>query len=301
MLRRGAQVILDDNGLSIGRGTISEVSRDEVHGEGLWRMAAGVPALDGSSNPTTVPNTAIDQALARGDLPGWIARITFNRPSALATTAPTETLTLAELLQRDADSVSFVPWISSSGEISHRAIPTTPLYQTTLPDGQLTTASDDYVTHLIATYFTTSFVNATRTYPSTATTAESDQWGKVTKTVDLRSLGVITTGTVDAILAGMLAKGMARPTWAGTLDVTAAELTTLGGSPSYLPAISAGDGIRLNGVYNDSRVLGGYTSTDITAGRVEYTDGAATARITPVGFTPRDFEAIWAKTISAGV
>lgn len=292
-LRRGATVTLMDCGLSLGSGTITSVGDGQVSGEGLWKRAYEVPALDAVGDPTTVPNTAIGEAIARGDLPGWGGAWSISGAD-MSTDVPDAATSVGALLDAYATSIEQAWFVDSTGMVDLRGLAATPTWQTTPADGQLTVASDEYVSHLVGTYYVSvrPGVPAARIYPAATVTPESAKWGRVTRTVDLRAYGAITTATVDAILAGMLAKGRARPTWADTLEVVHGEITTLGGTPVNLGTLVAGEGVRLHGTFDDPDLLGGFSFTDITAGRVEYADGAATAQVTPVGYTPRDFKTI---------
>lgn len=300
VLRRGASVVIRDGGLSLGRGIITEVGDGMVHGKGLAQLAYDAPSLNAANAPTTWPDDSIDQAIARGDVPGWSRPVSIYGGGGVASASADTAISLGALLDAYATSISSAWWIDQDGAVRIRGMAASPIWQTTPANGALTTASDEYVTHLVATYMNGASTVDSRRYPATATTLASDTWGKKTAQVDLTPIGVLSTTTVDNILAGMLAKGMARPTYADPLDVTADDLTTGGGVRGYLPAVAGGDGVRLHGTFDDTRLLGGYLFTDITAGRVEYVDGAETARITPVGYTARDFKSILTVALEGG-
>lgn len=287
-LRAGNIVAIRLGAANIWQGILDEPDRA---GDGWTFNAAGLStdargylclASDGLS-PVSTPDTAIDQAIARG---GSMAGVT--RPASLssvpfAATDSTVTLnTLGDLLDVWATNNSKRWGIDANAQLTARSDPTLPTWYLSPGSGKIGLADDDYVSDLYGRFWSAFGVyNTVHVADSTASTAHRRE-----AQVDLINLGITTSGIATATLNGMLAKGAARYNVTDTLTVAQSQITTPGGQPACLSFVKAGDMARLWGALNEQGTPTAYF--DFVIGRTEYTAGEKTISIAPVGLAARN-------------
>lgn len=287
LLERGGLLVEGfDTGQRIWRGRLAQPATDgQFTASGSWSEAAGVLAIDGSGNATNVPDTAIDAAISRG-------AVSWTRPASVSSAAwgtASEPMRLVDLLDQAMAGLGIRWYVNADGEARALADPTTPAFvipQVATGQG-LTLADDDYYSHLTGTYLAAGPVFVTVTVGDAAA---ATRWGRREALVDLTDMGVITAPTATAQLNARLALTGARLQFAESLQVGYGQITTTGGTPVALSTPRAGQMVRLVGVTDNSRPGGNLPYTDIVIGRSAYTDGEATATLSPVNLASRNLE-----------
>lgn len=254
-------------------------SQDRMVAEGLWRAAEKFPALDGSDNATTVPDTAIDHAITLG--------LPWTRPTSISTTAvdldtTQGPVTLAELLDAYTEQTMNRWGVNPLGEVVQKVDDTIPSLQINAIEDGLGFATDTYASGLVGRYKTsTGYATAIRTNA----TAQADH-GPAYTVVDLTPRGVLTSTKANAILDNMLALGRAVPQWTTGIEVTYGELLGPGGTPVALESVSASSGLlRIHGGFDLAQRLNGALYLDIPIGETSLSAG--TLILKPQGLAAR--------------
>lgn len=293
-LRTGVLVEVFDGPARIGAGTLQEpdVASGSFVAMGLYRSAERFLCLDGSGNGTSIPNTAIDQAIVRG-LP-WKRRQSFFASRFTpdgATDNPAATNYLNTLLDGVADQFTTYWLIDRDGYVLTRVADTEPTWL--LPPGltDLGVAEDEYASDLYGRRLGTGGTFAVNTRGDAKARAA---FGRREAAVDLTPLGIITQAKAEAILDGMLAKGKARPAFTESVEVSSSQLLSIGGVPADLSMVEAGQVVRSYGFFDDIAQLDGRTYLDWLIGETKYADGSDTIMLSPQGLAPRDLAAVLA-------
>jgi hypothetical protein len=287
-LRGSALVTVYDAGVQIGVASLVEPGTDGMfEATGLHRQAASGPCLTTGAAFTTIPNDAVDGAIARGE-------VQFTRPTSISTVAwapaaENGQFDLKQLLDGYAAEAGLRWYIDNRGALMTAVDPTTAVWhvpQAVFGRG-LTPAEDDFYTHLIGRYiFTTPVAHSVQTVGSAeAATA----FRRRTKEVDLTSLGVITGNRALDVLNGMFLKVGARMGWAEGLELSVGQVLTVGGTvETNLSKVEAGDMIRLRGTVDVSKPNRAPGFTDIVIASSKYTEGSGRISLTPIGYAPRN-------------
>lgn len=290
-LRVGSLVEIYDGPARLGLGVMNEP--DLVSGQfvarGLYRVAENYLALDEDGNGSAVPNVAIDAAIARG-LP-WLRDTSFSN-IPLTASGPTQgSNRLNTLLDSFSDFASAHWGVDENQQVSLRPLATTPTWYLRPGLTDLGLAEDEYASDLFGRRLASggTFVVETRGDPVARMAFERRE-----EPVDLTSLGIITAGKAQNILAGLLAKGRARPAFTTSVDVSANDLLTVSGVQADLSMVQAGQMVRSHGFYDDITYLNGQTYLDWLIGETSYEAGATTIALAPMGLAPRDLAAVLA-------
>lgn len=282
-LRGNRSVEIYDGGFRIWVGVLQEPGSDGSYfAEGIWRQAVGVPALDATGVPTTVTDTAVAQAQARGEI-SWTYGTSI---SSTAWAAASSDLTLEKLLDGVSDEYGTRWVVSADYVLSMQADPTTPLWNVphAVAGKGLTPAEDEFYTHLVGLYYSATGVISSVTVGSSDAAAV---FGRRTASVDLTVMGVITSARATAVIQGMFLRSGARMGWAEGLELTRGQITSTGGTAATLSQIQSLQMVRLEGVVDSSRAYLLPTQTDIVLATSTYTDGSHTISLTPTGYAPR--------------
>lgn len=289
LVRGRARVDVYDGGLPIWAGTLDEPGSDGMHtAKGLWHQAETIPALDAALAFSTVPNTAIDAAISRGE-------VSWTRPSSLSTAAwaPNATeLTLAALLDGYAAENALRWWVDGTAAVRMAAEPTVPMWHVphAVAGRGLTPAEDEFATHLVGRFLNA----ATNTYLSATVGSASaaSHFGRRTVQVDLSPMGGIDSTRATSVLNGMFLRAGARMGWAEPLELAYGQITTPGGSLAPLNQIQSMQMVRLAGTVDTSRanMLKGYQ--DVVLATSRYTDGSGVIRLSPLGYAPRNLREV---------
>lgn len=244
-------------------------SQDRTVAQGAWREADSPPALDGSGNATTVPNTAVDQAISRG--------LNWTRPTSISGTAvdldvSQGPVTVGALLDSWSEQSGQRWGVNARREIVTKADDTTPTYQTLPLVGGLGYTRDTYASTLVGRYQTSGgYATATRT-DSVAEAAH----GHVEAIVDLTPRGVLTATKANNILDNLLALGRAVPAWTTGIELTYGEILTDTGVPVALETVAAGTVLRIPGGFELAQRLNGQMFLDVPIGRTALAGGVLT-------------------------
>lgn len=282
-LRPGALVEIFAGSFGVWSGILNEPDDSpdgwEFTASGLAAEAAGYLCLDSGGNTTAVPNTAIDQAIARG-LP-WTRPTSLDSTSFAAQNSTDALNTLSDLLDAWAHTNSKRWVVSPSGEVAAVTDPTTPDWHLSPGSGRVGLADDEYASDLYVRYRPDAVSYATvHVADPLATVAHRREYP-----VDATSLGVVTSTKAANVGAGLLARGRARYGWTAPIQASRLQMTTPGGTPAYLPFVKAGQMARLHGVMNDQGLPVPYV--DFVIGRTELEDGADEITIAPVNMAAR--------------
>lgn len=266
-------------------GYMSEPDWDtgEMVALGSVRKAAEAICFDSTGQTTSVPDVAIDQAIARGAV-DWTRRASFSAVAYTGTgTGATDRLNyLGQLLDADATRQNVGWGVTARDEVYTAAAPTTPTMLVAPDSGVLGNADDT----LAATLFGRYTSSTTGRYETTSVGAGTPEVG-----VDLTDQGRKTQAEAAVILTGMRDQLQARPGWTNSLILTAPQITSPGGCRTPLALVRA-DGrqmARLQGV-RDERGLD--SGTNFAVGETVWDVADRTVQVAPVGMIGRDLGSI---------
>lgn len=264
------------------RGILTEPDLDsmEFTAQGSCRMAETALALD-LSGATAHPGDAILFASGRGVIDwGTLDVLTPVPGDAL----PDGLLTLADLLDAYVKPTGKNWRVDTQGLLSIYDDPTEPVWM--VPPGStiLGVADDDYWTGLVATY-----LDPVGAYDKVYASDPNAPAPHRERGVDLTPRGRLTTVEAQAILDGMLAKGLARTGWTNGIEVASGELRNMGYTRAALSAINAGEMVHLPGL-RDERGVAGYTNVVVDETVWNVSEGRL--QLNPVGLAPRDLSSI---------
>lgn len=300
VLRHGRRrVEVADQGVTVWSGVMDEPSDQtgSYSASGLAKEGYRYPALNGSSLPTTVPNTAIDQAIIKG-LP-W-SRVDSFDATALSSDLQGEHPDVATLLDAWTAKENEQWRVTPSGHVEHYAKPTTPTW-VLAPGFTLGTEASEYVSHLagvrldVLTVTTPSGSASTRrvvAVPEIGSDDAAAKWGYRADVIDLTELGVITESYARQILNGMRRRGRYRFGWTGSLLVRPGQLFGPYGAPARISMPRGGDVVRMPRFWDDTQDFANHLYADLWVDRVVLRPGDDTVEIQPVGITNRDFTSI---------
>lgn len=284
-LHIGAEVQIREGTLPVWSGVLSEpnISEDgwEFTATGLFEKAGqnGFLCFDAFGNTSSIPDVAIDRAIADGI--GW------TRPASLSSVAFSESdetdylNSLSDLLDAWATSEGKRWSVNAAGEVYAYADPTIPTWHMAPGSTRLGLAGDDYASDIYLRYRDSASTYATEHVSDPVASADFHS----EHPVDLTTLGVITGAQATAIGTGMLAKGKARFAVTDAMTPNRYQLTTPGGQPAYLPFVRAGQMVRSFGVVNQQGVTLPYF--DWVIGKTEYEAGSREIQLTPTELAAR--------------
>lgn len=283
-LRRGSLVEVMDGGTVAGLATINQPGRTddglEFHATGIQRDAEHYLSFDGTGASTSTPDTAVDQAIARG--------LRWNRPDTLSAVPlvagdVTQGLNyLSDLLNALTEEAGNRWYVDGSGAVRLALDPTTPTWQIVPGVADFVPADDDYATALFGRYIE----GGTSKTATSTDLAMAARFGRREYGIDLTMLGGITTARADARLAGLRAHGKASLSLADRIEVTRDQLLTFDGTPAPLSMVRAGHMVRAYGTSGDVLALIGAPYVDFVLGEVtDNDDGVLT--LAPIDLAPR--------------
>lgn len=286
-LRRGKLVEIRLGSANVWSGVLSEPEYGdngwEFHATGLADQGDGYLCLDATGTPTTVPNTAVDQAIARGlpwTRPTSVSAVPFGNNGSDVETDNLNYVT--DLLDAYANSVSQRWGVNADGALYLKADDTAPTWHMTPGSGTFGLADDDYASHVYLRYYD---ANYTRRVATVGDATAASLYGRQEYPVDGTNLGAISTATATSVANGLLAKGLARLGWTNTLEPTRYELTTTGGAQAYLPLVKAQQMVRLHGLTDEQGQPVPYV--DFVIGSTNYDAAENKLSIAPVGLVAR--------------
>lgn len=265
-IRRG-QLVEVFAGPRVWRGVLAQ----PVPGEGGWDMtatglyseASRFHALTSGGTMTSVPNTAIDAAIARG--------LPWKRTQSFSTTAvgavESDLPTLFDLLNAWADAAGEFWGVDADGYVFHAPLPTSPTWVMT-PGPDLPGATDsEYASHVYGRYLRSTDGTYQTVIASDADAAT--RWGRAEVTLDLTNRGAMTTASAQAAVDGVLAKGKARLGWTDDLEPGPWDLLTFGGGvPADFRHVREGQMVRVLGVMDPTTTVA--KPIDVVIGEAKY-------------------------------
>ncbi|MCM0622834.1 hypothetical protein [Nocardioides bruguierae] len=298
-LHRSALVEIRDAGVTVESGILTEPDwkTGSFTAKGLARAAEDYKAmgeLGGELVPTTSANGAINKAIARG-LP-WTLDITVKTGAYGEVVYNDSVNQLDALLDAVADEAGKRWGVHPDGRVLFEADPTTADLRVGPGVVDYGTTDDEWASSILIRYY-----DSGSSQLETAIVDDDDaiaDWGRVELDVDATQLGSITAPTATAIANGILAKGRARLTWSGAIEVAYGEITTLGLQPVDLSSIRAGMVLRAPVPLDDARRLNGRLTRDLVIGRTDYTEGSQSISLSPVDADNRSLADIVEDTLT---
>lgn len=291
-LMPGNAVEIWDGPTRVWVGRMTEPERGSpwrLHAKGLPYLAGDFLSLDSVGSSTTIPDTAIDQAVTRG--------LPWKRPTSISSTAfgefSNDVARLDGLLNTYAHSVGKRWAVANDGGVSVSTDPTAPQWLLAPGLGALGTTVETNVTHLYVRYVAS--VSGTPPEPASWGQVESSQAAPVRREdfLDITDLGLVSSAraqtVADAVRSDLNYFG---PT-AGII-VTSDELTTVGAVPARLGQVKAGEMMRALAVVDQSGNYRVGLTMDLVIGETQYTDGSSVLNINPMRKVPRTYAEVMA-------
>lgn len=252
---------------------------------GAAREGADAICFTSALQTTTKPNTAIDQAIARGAV-GWTRRDEFGSTAiGNADDATQGTTYVTDLLDAWAEENDSGWAVTPRREliITGAPVESDPQWYITPGSGVLGVASDDRIDRIFVRYISSASGNplATAYWP-----AATPQGGKE-RGVYIGSRGPISAARAQNIAKGIWGKLGGRSGWTNGITVDRSQVSTPGGIPAALEFIRAGHTMRLLGV-PDPRGLG--HQLDVVIGDTDLDHDAGTIQLNPTGLARRSLE-----------
>ncbi len=212
---------------------------------------------------------------------------------------------LNTLLLRQAQRLGKRYVVDTGPEVRLLDDPTSPRWLVVPGSAYLGSADDQYVSHLYGYYVATvdGVTGLPATYgvviggPSVTADEMAAQFGRKAYNVDLTQLGVLSSSDAQDYVDNMFALVGARMGWTNGIDVTETMLREIGAgqvSPmSMFGAGGAGSMLRVMGAMDDRSQPTTLPHVDVVLGEVTRFHDEQRVAALPVGFTPRDFQAVF--------
>lgn len=278
LLERGTlvEIMLGGSRLHVGRINDYDRAEGRVIVRGIQTDAYQLPAL-GPDGVTRDIVTAINTAVAAPY--NWIAN-NRNGVAGVATGNTTQPQMIGELFDEYVAQLGYRWYLDTNLTVFMGADPASPTWMAT-PDAAAFGATDEgSPTMLIGRYFNgTENVNAVQTKAG----------ARVVRTEfrDLTNRGTLTGPQADAILAAELTTS--GPSWVNGITLSREQLTTIGGTPAFLPAVHARSTmLRAHGLMADGVIQAPWL--DVVIGKTRYTAGEDTIYLEPANKAPRGLE-----------
>lgn len=297
-LRNGAVVRLVAD-MPLGYAILSEPVPGrpaEFYAEGIGRVLARMPAIDGSGNATTRPDTAIDAAIARNSRLSVLSRPASLSNADLVSAASSPLNTVGALLDAWASENGRVWGVDADGQVVAHADPTEPAWALSPDEAMAGTADDEYVSHLYGRWVSAMTPEGNPSAWSVTVVGDdgspgtaSHRWGRVEATIDLTPLGLLNGSRAASVLDGRLASLGPRMGWSNAAVGDSVTLARIGGADAALHSVEAGQMIRAMRVLDESGALDWSGRRDIILSQVTHRAGEEAITLVPVGLAPRDF------------
>ena len=266
-MRRGALVEVLLGPVVIWSGFLDEIdwAAGTFQAKGYSFQAENFPALDGSGNASSTPSVAVDAAIGLG----WNVTRDASVPTTAFTTTADGSKTVGNLLDANSDELGHRWSVRADRVVRMEADTSTPTLMIRAGVVSLGIASDDYASAIIARYDTGAGFAST----PAVTDPDAPDFGPKILLLDLTELGTMTQARAEGYAAGILAKGAARLGWLSAIEVTPAELRTMGDTPADLATTRAGHMVRIFAGHEDLQYLDGRTYLDVVIGSTQYAGG----------------------------
>lgn len=286
LLERGTPLEIICGGTRVWLGRIGDYDRSEgrVIGRGIHTDAYQIPAIDGAGNVTRNIVTAMNTAT----LPPWGWRVdNSNGVSGTATGDATAPQMVGQLFDEYAAQFGYRWGQDANATVYIAADPTTPTWLATPDTAAFGMTDESTPNHLIGRYFDgTVNASAIRYLPDVKVGRAEFR--------DLTDRGTLTTAEANAILDAELAAAATRPGWVNGVTLHRDQLTTVGGTPAFLPSVTARTMIRAHGLMADGLVQAPWL--DVVIGKTRYTAGEDSIYVEPANTAPRTLVDVIAAT-----
>lgn len=252
------------------RGTLGQPDWDTgaMRAFGLARRGEEAMALDVSEATTSVPDVAVDQAIARGVLP-WRRRVSLSAVPFAATESTAQLNYVTALLDAWANSEGKRWGVDARGDVYAAEDPTVPSIHVRPGAGELGVSDRNEVARIFGR-----FEALDGSYQTASVGAGAPEVG-----MSLFKYGPIDMVKATAVITGIRDRVQAAPGWSNGLTLTADQVTTTGGQRLGLDRVVAGKMARLLGLY-DAR--GRWASTDIVLAGSDWDVTAGMVAVEPV-------------------
>jgi hypothetical protein len=287
-LHSGASVEVRLGPIVVAVGALTEPDWDsgDLVALGAPREAEGALSLTSAGETTTKPNTAIDQAIARGAV-DWTRGDSFGTTAIGEADSTADIKSLARLLDAWADEDGNGQWRVGRDRVL-RAVAddeTDPAWFITPGSGEMGAADDERVDRMFVRFSDSTDSGNFHTASWPAVTPA----GGIERGADITNRGQITPTRAQNIAKGIWSRLQGRNGWTNGMSVNRSQVTTPGGLAANLALIKAGDAMRLLGV-PDPRGLDHHI--DVVIGDTDYDWSEGTIQLNPVGLAARTFEAV---------
>lgn len=285
--------IFDACGHPVWAGMVTEVDPGDGYAitcRGLAARGKDFLAIDANDEPSSAPDTAVDQAILRG-LPWTSPGLS---PTALSTDV-TKFQTVAEVLDAYAvaNAQRWAVW--ADGGLTVDTAPTTPDYLLSRLVRIPGVADDAYFTHGYGRYVSAVDGSGNPTAYDTAAAANADAAAKVQRReapIDLTKRGVLSSLAAAAATQTAVDSLSARMGWTNGFDISVDDLTTIDGCPARLQLVRAGEMIRVTGAADVwGRTVVGKV-VDVVIGETSFDTTRGILAVNPVGLVDRDIASI---------
>lgn len=258
-------------------GRIGDYDRTEgrVVGRGIHTDAYQIPALDSGGNVTRNFLSALNVAASAPW--NWLVG-NPNGVSGVASGDATSPQMVGQLADELAAELGKRWGQGPDGDLYLQADPSTPTWLATPEAAAFGQTSESEFTVMLARYF-----NGT----ANVTSAPVFKAGSEVRTdiKDYTDKGTLTAGQVATMLQTEL--GMTAPGWVNGVTLHREQLTTMGGTPAFLPAVTARTMMRAHGLLADGVVQAPWL--DVVIGKTRYTAGEDVIHLEPANKAARTF------------
>lgn len=278
-LRKAApfQILYGTQPVYTGRVTEFDRQTGELHAKGLGLWLYDTLALDSVGASTRDIGTALTEAIASGR---WDGSNPYDVDGVTEGDADGNPISIGALLDQFCEQTGQWWGTDALGHPRFYVTPTEPTWTVNPDSAVFGETTEDSPTFLAGRYDdgTPPFKTAFAGTAGTGTEAAED----------LTDRGVLTQAQAEAILEGMLVR---RPgqAWVNPADLTADQITTVGGTPAFLPTVIAGGLMRSFGA---GYLEVGSLSLTTMIGKTTLTAGSSSIRVEPLNTAPRTLRAV---------
>lgn len=276
--------VFNDAGKRVFAGPTTDVGRGavrEIAAKSWGRLASQFDAVDASGNPSTKPQSSINQAITNGL--AWSAPTGFD-DTPLGTDGGAQSNRLDTLLSSWAAKNGKRWQVDVNGVPSAVTDATSPTWLLDAYDLDIGTADDGLFTRVRARYVSAVTGTTPTAWSSVVAndTAGQGIYGIIEYPMDLTPLGLMTSTTASGYAQQQLDL-LTVPQWLTRVTTNRQRLLTLGGHGADVQDVQAGQVVRLFNVPNGLGGLRAELGLDVVLGEVEYdSDNPDEVTIAPV-------------------
>lgn len=288
----GRAVWASVGGVRFFSGHIRECQRSDgwqVKASGLARQAETVAAAYGAGeNIGNVP-AAVNNAVMRNALAGWIPTDVGMVTSSQVRSGGT----LAQVLNAYVAANGGTWQVDPRGNVLLQAEPTTPDLYVVAPINALGRTMDDFATALATSYLDEADASGNTvsvTFDGSWDTRVNNRFGVVELAVDATKYGLMNASEAASVSGGIKSLIGPRLAYTGSTVISPGMAFTPGGVPVHPVTITAGKRVRFIASQPGLTAgeVGRVLNVDVTLGQTTYNDETQTVSVSPVNSKPRD-------------